>query len=103
MEKNVKTNPKAYLRISNFKMQILDTYFLTRHPKPEEGSVQQRCTTLNIQEDLEPMMHLSGEDIIDYMLEHGYGTTTEEDGTVAWAVFREIPERNRDFPLDDKE
>lgn len=90
-------------KIEEFKRQVLDAYFLMRHPKPEDGCVQQNRTTLGIQDDLEPMMHLSGEDIIDYMLEHGYGTTTEEDGTVAWAVFREIPERNRDFPLDGKE
>lgn len=37
---------------------------------------------------LEPMLHLDGETIIDYMLEHEYSTTTGDDGTVAWAVWR---------------
>lgn len=77
-------NKKKFIRM------VLDAYFLMRRPLPEDGAVQQNRTTCDIQEELEPMLHISGEDIIDYMLEHEYSTTTGEDGTVAWAVWRLI-------------
>jgi hypothetical protein len=72
----------------NFIRQLLDAYFLMRRPLPEEGATRQNRTTQSIQEELEPMYRLDGETIIDYMLEHEYGTVTEPDGTVAWAVWR---------------
>ena len=50
-----------------FIRMVLDAYFLMRRPLPEDGAVQQNRTTCDIQEELEPMLHLSGEDIIDYM------------------------------------
>lgn len=81
MEKN---NKEAIGRM------VLDTYFQTRRPRPEEGFTQHNRTTRDIQDDLEPMIRLDGETIIDYMLEHGYGTITSGDGTVAWGVWRTV-------------
>jgi len=75
-------------KIEEFKHQVLDAYFLMRYNMPKDGAVQQNRTTLSIQEDLEPMIRLSGEDIINYMMDHGFSTTTEPDGTVTWAIWR---------------
>jgi len=75
-------------KIEEFKHQVLDAYFLMRYNMPKDGAVQQNRTTLSIQEDLEPMIRLSGEDIINYMMDHDFSTTTEPDGTVTWAIWR---------------
>jgi len=69
--------------------KLLDSYFQFRTPLPEEGSIQENKTTLQIQDDLDPMMTVGEMEIALYMDEHGYGFITGEDGTVAWAVWRQ--------------
>ncbi|MCR4602446.1 MAG: hypothetical protein K5683_02785 [Prevotella sp.] len=68
--------------------EVLDAYFLFRRPLPENGAIQQNLTTQQIQDELEPMMLISLNDIIQYMSDHEFSMTTEADGSVAWAVWR---------------
>jgi len=70
-------------------MNLLDSYFMFRQNLPGEGYIQENKTTLQVQDELEPMMHVGGLDIVEYMDDHGYSFTTEQDGTVVWAIWRQ--------------
>lgn len=72
-----------------FARQLLDSYFMFRENLPRDGYIQENKTTLQIMDDLKPMMMLSTDDVVQYMLEHDYHTTTEPDGTVVWAIWRQ--------------
>ena len=72
-----------------FAQQLLDSYFMFRDNLPREGYIQENKTTLQIMDELTPMMLLSTEDVVRYMLEHDYQPTTEQDGTVVWAIWRQ--------------
>ena len=72
-----------------FKRQLLDGYFMFRRPMPEDGYFQENKTTLEIRDELLPMYAVSDDDVVGYMLEHGFGMLTEGDGTVTWAVWRQ--------------
>ena len=41
-------------------------------------------------QELSPMMAIPSEDIVEYMVAHEYSTTTDADGSVCWAVWREM-------------
>ena len=73
-----------------FVQQLLDSYFLFRSPLPAAGYIQENKTTLQLMDEMLPMMAISTEDIVAYMLEHDYSTTTEGDGTVSWAIWRQM-------------
>ena len=73
-----------------FAQQLLDTYFQFRDNLPREGYIQENKTTLQIMDELTPMMMLSTDDVVQYMMEHDYSTTTEQDGTVVWAIWRQV-------------
>ncbi|MBQ7181350.1 MAG: hypothetical protein IJR87_08670 [Bacteroidaceae bacterium] len=73
-----------------FVRQLLNSYFQFRSPLPGDGYIQENKTTLQIQDELEPMMHVSGLDIVEYMDDHDYSFITEQDGTVSWAVWRQV-------------
>lgn len=73
-----------------FARQLLDSYFMFRENLPTEGYIQENKTTLQIMDELTPMMLLPTDDVVGYMLEHGYSTTTEQDGTVVWAIWRQV-------------
>lgn len=73
-----------------FAQQLLDSYFLFRRPLPEEGFVQENKTTLDIMDDLVPMMAIPTETVVAYMVDHDYSCTTEQDGTVSWAIWRQV-------------
>lgn len=73
-----------------FAQQLLDSYFMFRENLPKEGYIQENKTTLQIMDELTPMMLLPTEDVVGYMLEHDYSTTTEQDGTVVWAIWRQV-------------
>ena len=75
---------------AQFAQQLLDSYFLFRRPLPEEGFIQENKTTLQIMDELLPMMALSTDTVVGYMLEHDYSTTTEQDGSVYWAIWRQV-------------
>lgn len=71
-----------------FAKQLLDSYFMFRRNLPEAGFIQENKTTLQIMDELTPMMMLPTDDVVQYMMEHDYSTTTEQDGTVVWAIWR---------------
>ena len=73
-----------------FAKQLLDSYFMFRQNLPSEGYIQENKTTLQIMDELTPMMMLPTDDVVGYMLEHDYSTTTEQDGTVVWAIWRQV-------------
>lgn len=73
-----------------FALQLLDSYFMFRDNLPHEGYIQENKTSLQIMDDLTPMMMLSTDDVVQYMLEHDYQTTTEQDGSVCWAIWRQV-------------
>ena len=75
---------------AQFAQQLLDSYFLFRRPLPEEGFVQENKTTLDIMDDLVPMMAIPTETVVAYMVDHDYNCTTEQDGTVSWAIWRQV-------------
>lgn len=77
-------------RNEQFVQQLLDSYFLFRSPLPEEGFIKENKTTLQIMDELVPMMALSTETVVGYMTDHDYNTTTEQDGTVTWAIWRQV-------------
>lgn len=72
-----------------FMQQLLDSYFLFRSPLPWDGYIQENKTTLQVMDELLPMMAVSSDDIVGYMTAHDYSTTTEQDGTVVWAIWRQ--------------
>lgn len=73
-----------------FAKQLLNSYFMFRRNLPEAGFIQENKTTLQIMDELTPMMMLSTDDVVQYMMEHDYSTTTEQDGTVVWAIWRQV-------------
>lgn len=77
-------------RNEQFAQQLLDSYFLFRRPLPEEGYIQENKTTIQITDDLSTMMAISAEAVVGYMLDHDYSPTTEQDGTVSWAIWRQV-------------
>lgn len=77
-------------RNEQFAQQLLDSYFLFRRPLPEEGFIQENKTTIQIMDDLSTMMTISAEAVVGYMLDHDYSPTTEQDGTVSWAIWRQV-------------
>lgn len=68
---------------------LLDSYFQFRSPLPCEGYYQENKTTQQIQDELEPMLHVDALGIAEYMDDHDYSFITELDGTVRWAVWRQ--------------
>lgn len=75
---------------AQFAQQLLDSYFLFRRPLPEDGFIQENKTTLQIMDELLPMMAVSTETVVGYMTAHDYFTATEQDGTVSWAIWRQV-------------
>ena len=69
--------------------QLLDSYFTFRDNLPKDGFIQENKTTQQIQDELEPMFSVTTGEIVEYMLEHDYSPTTEQDGTVTWAIWRQ--------------
>ena len=72
-----------------FVQQLLDSYFMFRDCLPKNGFIQENKTSQQIQDELEPMYSVTTGEIVGYMLEHDYSTTTEQDGTVVWAIWRQ--------------
>ena len=72
-----------------FVQKLLDSYFMFRDCLPRDGYIQENKTSQQIQDELEPMYSVTTGEIVGYMLEHDYQPTTEQDGTVVWAVWRQ--------------
>lgn len=75
-------------RKEQVKSQILDAFFTFRSPLPEEGMVQENRTTTELLDDLQEMYGYTVDEIADYLIEHEYAPTTEQDGSVKWAIWR---------------
>lgn len=73
-----------------FVQQLLDSYFLFRRNLPEQGFIQENKTTDAIKYELSEMYAITIEMVVAYMLEHGYSTVSEQDGTVRWAIWRQM-------------
>lgn len=77
------------------KFEIMDEYMVSRENLPVksltgEELVADPKSTEEIQDDLLPMVELSDNDIIIYMKMHGFHLTTLDDGTVKWAIWRDM-------------
>lgn len=77
-------------RNERFAQQLLDSYFLFRSPLPRDGYIKENKTTLQIMDDLVPMMAIGTETVVAYMADNDYSTTTEQDGSVSWAIWRQV-------------
>ena len=75
-------------KLQQIKRDILDAYFLSRLPLPEEGAVQQNRSTQDILDELEPMGAVTKDDVLEYLAGNDFHPTTERDGTVVWAIWR---------------
>ncbi len=73
-----------------FVKQLLDSYFTFRDNLPREGYIQENKTSQQIQDELEPMYSVTTGEIVGYMLDNDYHPTTEQDGTVVWAIWRQV-------------
>ena len=73
-----------------FVQKLLKSYFHFRDNLPREGYIKEYKSTVQIQDDLSDMCSVTTDEIIDYMVEHEYSTTTEPDGTVSWAIWRKV-------------
>ena len=74
---------------AEFVAKLLDSYFTFRDNLPREGYIQENKTTQQIQDELEPMYTVTTGEIVRWMLDHEYHTTTEQDGSVSWAIWRQ--------------
>lgn len=84
-------------RTEEEKMQckLLDEYMKTRDNLPGKGVtgselVSDPKSSDEIAEDLRPMYYMDINIIAQYMFMHEFGTTTVEDGTVKWAIWRDM-------------
>lgn len=84
-------------RTEEEKMQckLLDEYMKTRDNLPGKGVtgallVPDPKTTEEIAGDLSSMYPMNADIIARYMFMHEFYTTTVEDGTVKWAIWRDI-------------
>lgn len=70
--------------------QLLEKYFEFRSPQPMSGGIREDKNTLQIQDDLENMLHVDVYDIATWMLKHQYVPTSQPDGTLAWEIYRVV-------------
>lgn len=78
------------LKATKTEQAVLDAYFSTRQPlgSMTMGMLEERKTTLQIQDDLLPTLKIENVVIVDYMLHHEYMLMQDDDGTPIWQMFR---------------
>lgn len=78
------------LKATKTEQAVLDAYFSTRQPlgSMTMEMVEERKTTLQIQDDLLPTLKIEDVVIVDYMLHHEYMLMQDDDGTPIWQMFR---------------
>lgn len=75
---------------------VLNAYFDTRSNTPGESEIKGKHlapeykTTQDIIDELMPMMAVSPGIVSKYLLLQGYTMATYDDGTVKWAIWRDI-------------
>lgn len=75
---------------SNLEKTVLDSYFSTREPVYNQlvFPIEERKTTLQIQDDLNPVLCISDTVIVEYMISHDFQLVPEEDGSLVWQMYR---------------
>lgn len=73
-----------------FLEMLLQSYFLRRDNLPQDGYIEEGKTTQQIIDELQPMFPVEPDDVVKYMIDHGYALNTAPDGTVAWAIWRKV-------------
>lgn len=81
--------------IERAKFQIMDEYMHSRENLPGQSAAGAELkefpqSTAEIQDDMRPMAEIAADDIILYMTMHGFHLTTLDDGTVKWAIWRDM-------------
>ena len=84
----IEVSNKEESKEAAFVQKLLDSYFMFRDWLPKDRFIQENKTTHQIQNELDPMYSTTTGEIVGYMLEHDYQPTTEQDGTVVWAIWR---------------
>lgn len=68
---------------------VLDAYFSTRSPNGSMlNSVVDDKTTQGIIDDLQETLGVTDEEVVKYMVLHGYMLTNAADGTPVWRIYR---------------
>lgn len=82
-------NKKEY-KASDIEKAVLDSYFSTRQPVFQDmiHTVEEKKTTLQVQDDLLPTLRITDEVIVDYMLQSGYLLVQDDDGSPIWQMWR---------------
>lgn len=83
MEEKIKT--------SQVKQEILRTFFSDKSSAPDELKDPFPCnkTTLEIIDTLAPMVKLTEDDVLQYMVNNNFTPCTDADGSVKWRIFEE--------------
>lgn len=88
---------KSNDRTEEEKMQckLLDEYMKSRQNLPGKSItgdelVEDHKTTADIADDLSAMYPMDERVVAGYMFMHDFATTTLDDGTVAWAIWRDM-------------
>lgn len=76
--------------MKNAKRDILKMYFMDKFNVPPAEAVSYFRSTQEIRDELLPMVTLSEEDILEYMNENEFAIANDEDGSVKWAMWKEI-------------
>ena len=78
------------LKADRTERAVLDAYFSLRSPRDGEfmSMVEERKTTLQVQDDLRSTLEIEDVVIVDYMLHHGYLLIPDDDGSPIWRLFR---------------
>lgn len=74
---------------------ILNAYIASRSPNPGLSELgvpltPDPKTTVEIQDELAPMMHIPMQDIVIFMRSSGFRLLTAQDGSLKWDIFRDM-------------
>lgn len=79
-----------------YQVAMLDAYFSTRSNLPGKSELSGKDlvldskTTYDIIDDLRPIIDIDPTIAFKYVQLHGYKTMTCDDGTLTWAIWRDI-------------
>lgn len=78
------------LKASDVEKVVLDSYFSTRQTVYDQNMslIEERKTTLQVMDDLSPILTIEDSVIVDYMLWAGYMLIQDDDGSPVWQIWR---------------
>lgn len=81
--------------IKQYTREILDEYFASRSPEPGnsvlgEPLTPEYKTTIEIADELAPILYVVPRDIVLYLKSHGYRLKTSADGSLRWEIWRDM-------------